>query len=233
MRCNLLPLISNEFHLDTASPRDTECDMKKLPDKAEIVEQIVETELGRPLRQHRSKEQARALVERMIETLRVGYRHPRPDTRSIKKIAKNLNKALEPLSGADPFLAIFIKGRDRKHIWLRELRSALDGLESIKDWPGPKLDAAKYCAAFFAHKLVKEFSQKPPSTALKGQVRAIGTLLYHACSGEEGVELKRQTDAVCRNGKLHGAADIFRFGPVLIGLDFDHVVHTPQPIPPL
>ena len=51
--------------------------MKKLPDKAEIVAWIVTT-LG-PLRQPRSDAEASAAVERMIETLRVGYRHSLPD----------------------------------------------------------------------------------------------------------------------------------------------------------
>jgi hypothetical protein len=229
MCCKQLPLNYNEFHVLSAAPRDMECDMKKLPDKAEMVEWIV-TALG-PLRKPRSAQARAGLVERMIERLRVGYGHQRPDIRSIKKITKNLSKALEPLSDAMPLLPIFIKGCDRKHIWLRELRSALDGLASLEDWPSPKLEDAKYCAAFFAHRLVKEFSQKPPSTSPNGQVRAIATLLYQACSGEKGVKLKRQTDAVCRNGK-HEATDTFRFGPVLIGLDLDHVVHTPQPIPP-
>jgi hypothetical protein len=54
-----------------------ECNMKKLPDKAEIVAWIVTT-LG-PLRQPRSDAEASAAVERMIETLRVGYRHSLPD----------------------------------------------------------------------------------------------------------------------------------------------------------
>jgi hypothetical protein len=99
----------------------------------------------------------------------------------------------------------------------------LDWFESTEDGPSPKFDAAKYCAAIYAYRLVNEFSQKPPSTALGGQVRNIGTFLYEAFSGEENVELKRQTDAVCRNrrtlpdngrlrrfirkeGKLHVAA---------------------------
>ena len=106
--------------------------------------------------------------------------------------AKNLHKALEPLGDAMP---IFIKGCDWKHMWLRELRSALDWLEST-DGPSPKFDAAKYCAALFAYRPVNEFSQKPPSTTIGGQVREIGALLYLAFSGEEA-DLKRQTDAVC------------------------------------
>jgi hypothetical protein len=148
-----------------------------------------------PLRKDRSKAQASAAIEKMIETLRVGYRHPLPDAASIRKAAKTIGKELESGSDAMPIL---LKDCDRKHITLREFRSALVWFESA-DRPSPKFDAAKYCTAIFAYRLVKEFSQKPPSTALDGQVRAIGTLLYQAFSGEEDVELKRQTDAVCRN----------------------------------
>ena len=166
--------------------------MKKLPDKAEIVDSIF-TELDRSLRKDRSKAQACAAIERMIETLRAGYRHPLPDATTIRKAAKNLYKALEPLSGAT---AILIKGRGAME--LQEFRSALDYLENT-DGPSPKFDAAKYCAATFAYRLVNEFSQKPPTTSAGGQVREIGTLLYQAFSGEEDVELKKQTDAVCRN----------------------------------
>src|SRR5580693_4466554 len=156
-----------------------ECNMKPLPDKAEIVEQIV-TALGRPLRQHRSKEEACDAVERAIKALRAGYGHPRPDVGSIRKAAKNLHEALEPLNDAMP---IFIKGCDRKNILVRELRSALDYLECTKG-PSPRFDAAKYCAATFAYRLVNEFSQKSPSTTFGGQVREIGALLYLAFSGE-------------------------------------------------
>jgi len=174
--------------------------MKKLPDKAEIAESII-TELKRgPLRKDRSNAQACAVikmaVERMIETLRVGYRGPRPDVGSTRKSAKNFRKALDPLSDAMP---IFIKGCDRPVMTLRELRSALDWFESSEDGPSPKFEGGKHCAAIYARRLVNEFSQKPPSTAIGGQVREIGTLLYQAFSGEEDVKLKRQTDAVCRN----------------------------------
>src|ERR1700730_10794941 len=138
-----------------------ECDMKQRPDKAEIVEQIVKTELG-PLRKDHSEAQACAAVERMIETLRDGYGHPRPDAGSIRRAAKNLHKALEPLNGTMP---IFRKGCAGKPMSLRELRFALDWLGNT-DGPPPKFDAAKYCAALFAYRLVKEFPQKSPSTLL-------------------------------------------------------------------
>jgi hypothetical protein len=194
-----------------------ECNMKKPPDKAEIVEQIID-ELGLgPLRKDRSKAQACAAIERMIETLRVGYELPRADAAFIRKAAKNFRKALEPLSDAmplPPLVAntimgwilvcpngepVFIESCDRKHMTLREFRSALDWFESTEDGPSPSFDAAKYCAAIYAYRLVNEFSQKPPSTSLGGQVRNIGTFLYEAFSGEKDVELKTQTDAVCRN----------------------------------
>jgi hypothetical protein len=169
-----------------------ECNMKQLPDKAEIVKKII-TELERgPLRRGAPVERA---VERMIETLRAGYGGPRLDPASVRKHAKNLHKALEPLYDAMP---IFIKGCDRPVMTMREIRSALDYLENT-DGPSPKFDAAKYCAAIYAYRLVNEFSQKPPSTTFDGQVCKIGTLLYQAFSGEEDVDLKRQTDDVCRN----------------------------------
>ena len=107
-----------------------------------------------------------------------------------------MRKELESGSDAMP---IPLKDCNRKHMTLREFRSALDWFESTEDGPSRKFEAAKYCAALFAYRLVKAFSQKPPSTALGGQVREIGTLLYQAFSGEEDVDLKRQTDAVCRN----------------------------------
>jgi hypothetical protein len=182
----------NEFHVLSATPRDTECNMKQLPDKAEIAEWIV-TALG-PLRQPRSD--AEASAERMIETLRVGYRHPLPDAATIRKAAKSMRKEL--LSGSDA-MPIPLKDCDRKHMTLREFRSALDWFESTEDGPSRKFDAAKYCAALYAYKLVKAFSQKPPSTFRHGQVREIGTLLYQAFSGEKDANMKRQTDAVCRN----------------------------------
>jgi hypothetical protein len=169
-----------------------ECNMKKLPDKAEIVAWIV-TALG-PLRQPRSDAEACAVIERMIEMLRGGYGGPRLDPASIRKAAKNFRKALEPLSDAMP---VFIESCDRKHMTLREFRSALDWFGHT-DGPSPKFDGAKYCAALYAYRLVKAFSQKPSSTFM---VHEIGTLLYQAFSGEEDVKLKRQTDAVCRSCK--------------------------------
>ena len=110
---------------------------------------------------------------------------------SIAKHAKNLLKALEPGSEAMP---IPLKGCDRKHMWLQELRSALDYL-GHSHGPSSRYDNTKYCAAIYAYRLVNEFSQKPPSTTFDGQVRDIGTRLYFAITGKEDVDLKRQTDA--------------------------------------
>jgi hypothetical protein len=135
-----------------------ECDMKKLPDKAKIVEQII-TELGRPLRQHRSEAEAYAAVERAIKMLGVGYGRPRPDAASIRKHAKNLHKALEPVGDRMP---IMLKDCDRPHMPLQEFRSATDWFES-RNGPAPTFDDDKFLAALVAYGLVNEFSQKPPT----------------------------------------------------------------------
>jgi hypothetical protein len=97
-------------------------------------------------------------------------------------------------------MPIMFKGCGRTAMQLQEFRSALVWLERT-DGPSPKFEAAKYCAAIFAYRLVNEFSQKPPSTTFNGQVREIGALLYLAFSGEEA-DLKRQTDAVCKNRRI-------------------------------
>jgi hypothetical protein len=171
-----------------------ECDMKKLPDKAEIVEQIIDA-LG-PLRKDRSKGQASAEVERAIKALRVAHEIPRADAGSIAKHAKNLLKALEPGSYAMP---VPLKGCDRKHMSLGELRSALDYL-GYSHGRSSRYHNTKYCAAIYAFRLVNNFSQKPPSTTFDGQVRDIGSRLYFAITGEKA-DLKRQVDDACRNGR--------------------------------
>jgi hypothetical protein len=97
-----------------------ECDMKQLPDKAEIVKEIfTKLDLG-PLRKDRSKAEARAAIERAIEQLREGpyrekpnlgeelgedrdwYFRCGPHAASVKKAAKKLLKALEPYNGGLP-----------------------------------------------------------------------------------------------------------------------------------
>jgi hypothetical protein len=202
--------------------------MKKLPDKAAIIKQIIdELSLG-PLRKDRSKAQACAAIERaieMIEQLREANREkPKPETgaeleyrnwysrsgphaASIRKAAKIIRKALAAYSDGglsieledkDP-LRFFRKGSYRCEMKLWEFRSALDFFEHKDDQPL----STQHLAAKYAHRLVNEFSQKPPSTTFDGQVREIGTLLYQAVSGEEGVELKRQTDAVLKNAREH------------------------------
>jgi hypothetical protein len=140
---------------------------EKVPDKAEIVEQIV-TELG-PLRHSETK--TSTAVEMTIEHLSIAHELPRADAGSIRKAAKNFRKALEPLSDAmplPPLVAntimewilvcpngepVFIESCDRKHMCLRELRSALDWFEST-DGPSPKFGYTKNCAAIYAYRLV-------------------------------------------------------------------------------
>jgi len=193
MCCKQLPLNYNDFHVFSATPCDMECNMKKLLGEAEIVEEIVTTRLN-PLRRHRSEAQARVAVGNAIKMIRLVYWRPRPDAGSIRKAAENFKKKLEPLAGGMP---IFLKGCGRTYMTLQEFRSALDWFESA-DGSSPKFDEPKKTAAIYAYCLVDEFSQKSPSTTFNGQVREIGLLLYEAVSGEKA-ELKRQTDAVCRN----------------------------------
>jgi hypothetical protein len=198
-----------------------ECNMKKPPDKADIVEQIV-TALG-PLRKDRSKAQACAAIERMIEKLREGPMPPKPKigeelgedrnwyfrcgphAASVRKAAKKLLKALAPYSGGLPVnlkdpLRGLRKGDDQCTIPLQVYRSGLDWLagHTEADVPPP---STKHLAAEFAHRLVNDFSQKRPSTTFDGQVSKIGTFLYQAVSGEEDVELKRATDTVCKSAR--------------------------------
>jgi hypothetical protein len=126
----------------------------------------------------------------------VGNEIPLADVNFIGKHAKSLHKALEPGSDAMP---IPLKGCDRKHMSLQELRSALDYL-GHSHGPSSRFDNTKYCAAIYAYRLVNEFSQKRPSSSIDGQVRNIGSLLYSAITGKE-TELKRQAAAACRNGR--------------------------------
>jgi hypothetical protein len=81
---------------------------------------------------------------------------------------------------------------------MREFRSALDWFEHI-DGPSSKVDIPKHFAAVHADCLVNEFSQKPPTGTLDGQVSEIASLLYEALTGEEDVKLKHQIDAVRRS----------------------------------
>src|ERR1700732_5399264 len=129
--------------------------MKQLPDKAAIVEQIV-TKLG-SLRQHRSKADAKAAVEKTIEQLREGpmpspkpklgeelgedrdwYFRCGPHAPSVRKAAKKLLKALEPYSGGLPVnlkdpLRGLRKGDDQCTMQLQVYRSGLDWLRRHPD----------------------------------------------------------------------------------------------------
>jgi hypothetical protein len=203
-----------------------ECNMKKLPDKAEIVEQIV-TALGRPLRQHRSEAKAYAAVESAIETIeqlreatrdkpkpetgaeleyRNWYSRSGPHAASIRKAAMKFRKVLEPFSGGlsielkDP-LRFFRKGCDRCEMQLQVFRSALDWFGHTDDPP----PSTKHLAAEFAHRLVNEFSQKPPTgtSSPNGQVREIAGLLYQSLVGGIWCDLKRQTDAVLKSARKY------------------------------
>jgi hypothetical protein len=197
-----------------------ECDMKKLPDKAAIVEIITWTLC--PLRQHRSNAQACAAIERAIEMIeqhreatrpkpatgaelefRNWWSRSGPHAASIRQAATKLRKALEPFSGGLPVELkdpprVFRTGSEQYEMPLRVFRSALEWLGS-KD--GPPL-SIKHCAAEFAYGLVNEFSQKPPTGTADGPVRQIGNLLYQAVAGEKA-PLKRQTDAVLKRAREH------------------------------
>jgi hypothetical protein len=87
-----------------------------------------------------------------------------------------------------------------RRVQLQVYRSGLDWLAGHIDADVPP-PSTKHLAAEFAHRLVNEFSQRPPSTTFDGQVREIGTLLYQAVSGEEDVELKRQTDIALKSAR--------------------------------
>jgi hypothetical protein len=156
-----------------------ECNMQLL-DKAGIAEQIGIALC--PLRRSRTEAQARAGAERAIAMLRMEASRPFPDAASIRKIAGDFRKALEPLGDGQQ---IPLGGCDRHVMMMRELRSALDW---FVDGPSSKVDLPKYFAACHANGLVNEFSQKPPNCGY--QVREIAGLLYQALTGEEGVELK-------------------------------------------
>jgi hypothetical protein len=175
----------NEFHVRSATPRDTECDMKRLPDH-DIAETIAIALC--PLRRSKTRDQAQARAETAIAMLRMETSEPFPDAASIRKIAKNLHRALESFWFSDG-QQIPLSGCDRHVMTMRELRSALDWFEHL-DGPSSKVDIPKHFAASHANGLVNEFSRKPPNSG--NRVREIAGLLYQALTGEEGAELKRQ-----------------------------------------
>jgi hypothetical protein len=193
MCCKQLPLISNEFHVLSATPRNMECNMKQLSDKAGIAEQIGIALC--PLRRSKTRAQAPAGAETAIVILRMEASRPFPEAGFIRKTAENLRKALEPFGDGQQ---IPLGGCDRHMMMMRDLRSALDWLEHL-DGPSSKVDIPKHLAAIQADCLVNEFSQKPPTGTLDGQVSEIAGLLYEALTGEEDVKLKHQIDAVRRS----------------------------------
>jgi hypothetical protein len=89
-----LPLNYNEFHVLSATPRNMECNMKQLPDKAGIAETVAIALC--PLRPSKTMAQAQAGAETAIEMLRMRASRPFPDAASIRKAVGNLRKALEP-----------------------------------------------------------------------------------------------------------------------------------------
>ena len=167
--------------------------MKQHPPDSDIIELIV-ARLGPPRRRG-----AYAEVEAKIEMLRANAFRPFPDAASIRKIAGNLRKALEPLG--DMQIPIWLKGCEGRPMTLLDVLSALDWCEHLEG-PSQRFDRAKYLAALFADSLVNEFSQKPPTGTEGGQVRDIAGLLYSAISdanADELADLKHQTDAVRRS----------------------------------
>lgn len=159
------------------------------PRDRDIIEQIV-TELGRPLRDSKTQAKARAGAETAIAMLRMGASLPFPDVDAIKKIKRQLHKALEPF---DDGKQIPIWCGDR-HMTMRDFRSALDWFEGLNG-PSSKVDIPKHLAAIGADSFVNEFSQNPPTGKPDGQVSEIASLLYQALTGKKEVRLKHQIDS--------------------------------------
>jgi hypothetical protein len=201
-----LPLNYNEFHVLSATPRNTECNMKQPPNEAEIAEQI--GNVLRPLRHSKTRAQAQARAEMAIEMLRKEASRPFPDAAFIKKAAENLRKAIEPLGDAGQ-TPTWLEGRegcglegcegyDGRPMTLQEFRSALDWFEHL-DGPSSKVDRPKHLAAVHADSLVNEFSEEPPTATVDGRTSEVASLLYEALTGEADVKLKHQVDAVRRS----------------------------------
>jgi hypothetical protein len=190
-----LPLIPNEFHVPSATPRNMECNMKQPPD-SNIIEQIV-IALGPP---RLGRRPVAAAVEMAIAMLRKQASQPFPDAASIRKAAENLRKAVEPLGDEQQIIQIPHEGCDCDgHVMtMRDLRSALDWFEHIEG-PSSKVDVLKHFVASQADCLVNEFSQNPPTGTVDGQASEVASLLYQAVTGEEDVKLKHQVDAVRRS----------------------------------
>jgi hypothetical protein len=193
-----LPLNYNEFHVLSATPCNMECNMKQLSDEAEIVEWIV-NELH-PLRDSKTRAQAQDRVKLAIEMLRETNSRPFPRSDVIKKAAEKLRKAIEPLGDAQmPFWC-----GDR----LITIHDALDWFKGLEG-PSSKVDVLKHFVATQADCIVYEFSEEPPTGTVEGKVSGVASILYQAITGEAGVKLKHQIDAVRRswrrdpNDELH------------------------------
>jgi hypothetical protein len=169
-----------------------ECNMKQLPDKAEIAEQI-STALC-PLRRSKTRAQAQAGAETAIAMLRMEASMPFPDAASIGKTA-GLREVLEPFGDGQQ---IPLNGCDRFVMTMRDFRSALDWFDGLKG-PSSKVDLLKHFVANQADCLVNQFSQEPPTATVDGKVSEIASLLYEALTGEKDVKLKHQIDAVRRS----------------------------------
>jgi hypothetical protein len=166
--CCKLPLIYNKFHVLSAAPRDTECNMKQ-PADGNIIEQIGIALC--PLRRSKTQAQAQAGAETAITMLRMEASRPFPRSDSIKKATGKLREALEPLGDAQmPFWC-----GDRP----MTIRDALDWFEGLEG-PSSKVDILKRFVATQADCLVNEFSQEPPTATVDGQVSEVASLLYQA-----------------------------------------------------
>jgi hypothetical protein len=193
MCCKQLQLISNEFHVLSATPRDMGCNMKQLPDH-ETIEWIV-NELS-PLRCPETE--ARAGVEMAIKLLRgdAPMRFPRPDSfpraNSIKKATRKLREAFGSFGDMQmPFW------NGDQPMTVRDALDWFDGLEG----PSSRVDILKSSVARQADCLVYQFSKRPPTAAATGKVSGVASILYQAFTGEEGVRLEHQIDAVRRSWK--------------------------------
>jgi hypothetical protein len=164
--------------------------MKQPPD-SDIIEQIG-IALGPP---RPGRRPVAAAIETAIAMLREGASRPFPRLDSIRKATGKLREVLEPFGDGQQ---IPLGGCERPMMTMRDLRSVLDWLDGL-DGPSSKVDILKHSVATQADCLVNEFSQKPPTGTVDGQVSEIAGLLYQALTDKEDVKLKHQIDAVRRS----------------------------------
>lgn len=145
----------------------------------------------RPL--SKTEDQALAGVETAIKMLRGGPLRdaidsfPRQD--SIRRATKKLRKAFGPFDG----LQMPVWCGDRP----MTISDALDWFDGLE---GPsRVDILKGFVATIAEALVNNFSEKPPTATVGGQVSNVATILYQAVTGKGKVKLKHQIDAVRRS----------------------------------